>query len=98
MRKLCVLLVVGAVGALATPARAAGPKVVRSSFGTLNGTGISKYTITNSKGMQVAVITYGGIIQSIKGPDPPRHPRNLPPGVKKIGGGTAPPPPPTQPP
>jgi aldose 1-epimerase len=90
MRKLCVLLVVGAVGALATPARAAGPKVVKSSFGTLNGTGVDKYTITNSRGMQVAVITYGGIIQSIKVPDRRGHLRNVALGFKDIGGYTSP--------
>ncbi|WAH55059.1 galactose mutarotase [Pseudomonas silvicola] len=47
-------------------AHAAGLASQRSSFGTLaDGTPIEKYTLTNSHGMQVGVITYGAILQSV---------------------------------
>jgi aldose 1-epimerase len=90
MRRLCVLLVVGAVGALATPARAASPKIVKSSFGTLNGTPIDRYTLTNSRGMSVSIITYGGIVQSVKVPDRRGHLRNVALGFKDLAGYTSP--------
>jgi hypothetical protein len=39
-------------------------------FGTLNdGSNVDKYTFSNSRGMQVSVLTYGGIIQEIIAPD-----------------------------
>jgi aldose 1-epimerase len=79
------------VGALATPARAATPSIKKSSFGTLaNGTAIDKYTLTNSKRMQVAIITYGGIVQSVRVPDRRGHLRNVALGFKNIAGYTSP--------
>jgi aldose 1-epimerase len=39
-------------------------------FGTINdGSNVDKYTFSNSRGMQVSVLTYGGIIQEIIAPD-----------------------------
>jgi len=47
-------------------AHAAGLSNQRSSFGTLaDGTPIEKYTLTNSHGMKVGVITYGAVLQSV---------------------------------
>jgi aldose 1-epimerase len=90
MRRFAVLLVVAGLGAVATPARAATPKITQSSFGTLNGTPISKYTLTNKKGMSVSVITYGGIVQSVKVPDRKGHLRNVALGFKDLAGYTSP--------
>jgi aldose 1-epimerase len=46
--------------------------IVEAPFGvTPNGDSIHRYTLTNPHGMQVRIITYGGIIQSITVPD--RH-------------------------
>jgi aldose 1-epimerase len=58
----------------AAPAAAPGaaPKaiVARTSFGRLpDGTEVGLYTLTNSSGMEVGVIDYGGIVTSIKVPD-----------------------------
>jgi aldose 1-epimerase len=74
---------------IATPARAATPKIVKSGFGSLGATAIDKYTLTNSSGMSVAVITYGGIIQSVRVPD--RHGRlsNVTLGCKDLAGYTS---------
>ena len=44
--------------------------ITKSSFGTLDdGTPVDAYTIRNSFGMEARVITYGGIIVSLKTPD-----------------------------
>ena len=46
--------------------------VTRSSFGTLaDGTAIDRYVLENGRGSSVAILTYGGIIQSLSVPD--RH-------------------------
>jgi aldose 1-epimerase len=48
----------------------AAPSISSEVFGTLaDGTEIDIYTLTNSLGMEVTVLTYGGILQSIKVPD-----------------------------
>ena len=92
MRRLSVLLVVLGLGAVATPARAAAPSIVKSGFGTLSPSNrpIDKYTLTNSKGMSVAIITYGGIVQSVKVPDRKGHKRNVALGFKDLAGYTSP--------
>jgi aldose 1-epimerase len=48
-----------------------GLSISKESFGTLpNGGGaVDKYTLSNRKGMSVAILTYGGIIQSLTVPD-----------------------------
>jgi aldose 1-epimerase len=46
------------------------PTIAQDVFGTLaDGTQVDIYTLTNSNGMEVTVLTYGGIFQSIKVPD-----------------------------
>ena len=45
----------------------------RQSFGTVAGRPVERYTLTNNNGIEVAAITYGGIITSITAPD--RHGR-----------------------
>ncbi|HEV2109246.1 MAG TPA: aldose epimerase family protein [Thermomicrobiales bacterium] len=39
------------------------------SFGTLKSQSVDAYTLTNPSGMEVAILTYGGILQSIRVPD-----------------------------
>jgi aldose 1-epimerase len=90
MRRLSVLLVVAGLGVAATPASAASSKIVQSSFGALNGTPISKYTLTNKRGMSVSILTYGGIIQSVKVPDRRGHRGNVALGFKDLAGYTSP--------
>jgi aldose 1-epimerase len=54
----------------AITSQAAGLHSTRSEFGKLaDGTPIDKYTLTNSHGMQVSVITYGAVLQSVIVPD-----------------------------
>jgi aldose 1-epimerase len=69
---LAVLAAGGHSAALwAKDAPAAGKlSVVKAPFGALpDGTTIEKYTLTNAKGIEVAVITYGGVITTLKVPD-----------------------------
>jgi len=54
----------------AGPDRHQGASVTRAPFGRLpDGTGVEAFTLTNARGMQVRVITYGAIIQAIRVPD-----------------------------
>ena len=58
-----VLMVSGSVSA-------AGGKMEKKPYGTTaDGVAVDEYTLTNANGMEVKVITYGGIITSIKVPD-----------------------------
>ena len=53
-----------------TLARHQGARVTRTTFGTMpDGTVVDLYTLTNAAGMEMRVMTYGGIIQSIRVPD-----------------------------
>jgi aldose 1-epimerase len=72
-----VLLTLSTMALFATAsASSAGhrPTITMASFGSLaDGTPVDIYTLTNSRGMEVKILTYGGILQSIKVPD--RHGR-----------------------
>ena len=46
------------------------PRVVRAPFGSIpDGTAVEVFTITNTAGLEVRAMTYGGIIVSLKVPD-----------------------------
>lgn len=51
------------------PAAPQASVVNRQPFGTANGAAVEKLTLANKNGIEVSVITYGGIITSIKTPD-----------------------------
>jgi aldose 1-epimerase len=76
---VAVLLAIATVGLLGVSASdAAGPRghldVKRERWGTMpDGTVVHRYTLTNGRGMEVKLITYGGAIQSLRVPD--RHGR-----------------------
>jgi aldose 1-epimerase len=76
---VAVLLAIATVGLLGVSASdAAGSRghldVKRERWGTMpNGTVVHRYTLTNGRGMEVKLITYGGAIQSLRVPD--RHGR-----------------------
>jgi aldose 1-epimerase len=38
-------------------------------FGTARGRAVERYVLTNARGMRVAILTYGGIVQSVEVPD-----------------------------
>lgn len=64
-----VLALVVGLGAASTTT-AAQVTIEKSSYGTTaDGEAVDEYTLTNANGMEVKIITYGGIITSIRVPD-----------------------------
>jgi aldose 1-epimerase len=45
--------------------------LTKQPFGTADGKAVDLYTLANGRGLEVKIITYGGIVQSIQAPD--RH-------------------------
>jgi aldose 1-epimerase len=88
---LCSVLVVLGAGLLAQPAGAQSARIAKSSFGALpDGTAVDRYTLTNTRGMSVSILTYGGIIQSVRVPDRDGDLRNVTLGFSSITGYTSP--------
>lgn len=74
VRKVLVLaaVMVAAIGISWVPSSAAPqspPTISKQPFGQVNGVDVDRYTLANANGMQVRILTYGGIIQSIMAPD-----------------------------
>lgn len=46
-----------------------GLEVTREGFGEVEGRGVEKYTLANGRGMEVAILSYGGVIQALHVPD-----------------------------
>lgn len=63
------LLFSAAIAVLVSAQPAAGPGVQTQPFGTHDGKAITLYTLTNSHGVEVRAMNYGGIIVSIRVPD-----------------------------
>lgn len=64
---------------MALPANAgSGPSIGKEPFGKLDdGTAVDRYTLSNSHGMRVRILTYGGIIQMLDVPDRKGHDANV---------------------
>jgi aldose 1-epimerase len=59
---------IGLAGA-GTSSAAPSPTITKAPFGTVNGQAVDIYTLTNANRMEVRILTYGGILQSIRVPD-----------------------------
>ena len=66
-----------------------GLSIAQEHFGTLGGKEVVKYTLSNKKGMSVAILNYGGIIQSLTVPDRRGHEDNVTLGFKDLAGYTS---------
>jgi aldose 1-epimerase len=71
-----------------------GLSVTKESFGTLpptidGGKAVDRYTLTNSNGMTVRILTYGGIIQELDVPDRNGNETNVTLGFKDLAGYTS---------
>jgi aldose 1-epimerase len=89
-------LVLTLTAIVVVPAGAAGegPSITSQSFGIVEsddpshpeqGNEVDLYTLTNSKGMKVNIITYGGIIQTIEIPGPRGELTNVTLGFDNLG-------------
>jgi aldose 1-epimerase len=45
------------------------PGITKAAFGAVDGRSVEIYTLTNSKGMEARIMTYGGTVVSLKVPD-----------------------------
>jgi aldose 1-epimerase len=71
---ILVLAVAAAVAAgglsAASAARAnCAPTITKAPFGSVGGTAVDRYTLRNCNRMEVQILTYGGILQTISVPD-----------------------------
>jgi aldose 1-epimerase len=98
----CAMLVVLVAGMVFAPAGMAkrskhrhgqnhsnGLSIAQEPFGTLGGKAVVKYTLSNRKGMSVAILNYGGIIQSLTVPDRRGHEDNVTLGFADLAGYTS---------
>jgi aldose 1-epimerase len=69
--------VVGFTGASASTRAKSPPSIIKESFGSVGGPPVDLYTLKNSAGMEVKIITHGGIIQQVIVPDRRRRMANV---------------------
>src|SRR5438876_11236740 len=73
---LALMATIGAVSS--TPSSAHGvPTIIKGPFGSTSEGPVDRYTLTNSNGMRVRILTYGGILQTIEAPDRHGHNANV---------------------
>ncbi|HEY2701142.1 MAG TPA: aldose epimerase family protein [Pseudonocardiaceae bacterium] len=69
---------VGGVSWASQPAASThGPTIDRQYFGETGGMPVYRYTLTNDHGLQVRILDYGGIIQSLDAPDRAGHEQDI---------------------
>jgi aldose 1-epimerase len=76
-----VAVLVAAIAALAgatgAVAHTSDLMITKQPFGTTDGQSVDLYTLTNADGVEVKIMTYGGIIQSLKTPDSSSNSTNI---------------------
>ena len=85
-RFLKFLFVISLLLMVTKPSMAADASIEMSAYGTTaDGKAVEEYTLTNANGMEVRIITYGGIITSIRVPDRNGNMENIALGVDNLG-------------
>lgn len=70
LSKIFFSIVLLSISMILTNKIEAKPKITKESYGkTAEGKSVEQYTLTNSSGAEAKIITYGGIITSLKVPD-----------------------------
>ena len=78
-----LVAVLGLSAATASPVKTSGDpghgglSITSEPFGSVGGQNVARYTLTNSSGMVVKILTYGGIIQEVWVPDKRHHMANV---------------------
>jgi aldose 1-epimerase len=62
------------------------PSLSSEPFGQVDGTAVTRYTLSNGRGMTVRILNYGGIIQSLEVPDRQGHVDNVVLGFPTLDG------------
>ena len=69
LRRNATALLISVVSVQALAARAAEPRISKQAFGTADGQAVELFTLTNARGAEAKIMTYGGVLVSLKIPD-----------------------------
>jgi aldose 1-epimerase len=69
LQLIAVAGVAGVAACTSATSNSAPPSITSEPFGQVDGNPVTRYALTNGRGMRVRILTYGGIIQSIEVPD-----------------------------
>jgi len=84
---LCLTLTPFFPGSGVSSSAQGAPMVKKEAFGTTpDGKAVELYTLTNSHGIEVRVMTYGGIVVSVKTPDKSGHSADITLGFDTLAG------------
>jgi aldose 1-epimerase len=71
------LLGLAGAGTAAKASKPSAPSITQEPFGSVGGKAVSRYALTNSSGMVIKILTYGGILQQVWVPDREHHLANV---------------------
>jgi aldose 1-epimerase len=86
---LSALVITGVLAVPAVASAQGGLTVKKSNFGAVNDQAVERYTLTNRHRLSASIITYGGILQSMRVPDRRGRLANVTLGFSNIGGYTS---------
>jgi aldose 1-epimerase len=84
------VVALGVMPATAQAKKDDGLSIQKSAFGAIGSQAVDRYTLSNSRGMSVSILTYGGIVQQVNLPDRRGRTANVTLGFKDLAGYTSP--------